>query len=100
MFYRRAKRSPAMTMLGERTNGHAQPSARVWDASLQRIERQLAALGETGERRVEALRDALGQFVAGELETRDAEIATLQKHITELEHQIAQRSEIDERIEE
>jgi hypothetical protein len=83
-----------------KTNGHAEPATRAWDASLARIERRLAELGEAGEQRIVILRDALGEFVATELATRDREISALRKHIAELEHEIARKSEVDQQIDE
>ena len=90
-----------MTMLDAvKRNGHTEPATRAWDASLARIERRLAELGEAGERRIVILRDALGDFVATELATRDREISALRKHIAELEHEIARKSEVDQQIDE
>jgi hypothetical protein len=73
-----------MTMLDEaKTNGHAEPATRAWDARLVAIERRLAALpaeiAETGERRIVILRDALADFAAAELAKRDEEIVSLKK---------------------
>src|SRR5215472_13998355 len=83
-----------------KTNGHAEPATRAWNASLARIERRLAELGETGEQRIVIMRDALGEFVTTELATRDREILPLRKHIVELEHEIARKSEVDQQIDE
>jgi hypothetical protein len=90
-----------MTTLNDaKTNGHAEPATRAWNASFARIERRLAELGEAGEQRIVILRDALGEFVATELATRDREISALRKHIAELEHEIARKSEVDQQIDE
>src|SRR5262245_46862904 len=93
----------AMTILDEingRTNdnGHAaKPVARAWQA---RFEHRLAELAAAGEQRTAALRDAVGEFVAAELATRDSEIATLKAHIVELERRSAQKSAVDQQVEE
>jgi integrase len=49
-----------MTMLdaAKKTNGHAEPT-RAWEA---RIEQRLAALATSGEQRVLALREAMGEL--------------------------------------
>ena len=89
-----------MTMLEAKSNGHIEPATRAWHAHLARIERRVAELFETGEQRVIVLRDALGEFIGNELATRDREILPLRKHIVELEHEIARKSEVDQQIDE
>jgi len=90
-----------MTMLGEvKTNGYSEPATRAWDASLARIERRLAELGEAGEQRIVVLRDALGEFIGNELATRDREIVTLQKHIATLQEKLDQKTAVDTQIDE
>ena len=90
-----------MTMPGEvKTNGYSEPATRAWDAHLARIERRVAELGEAREERIRILRDALGEFIGNELATRDREISDLRKHIAELEHEIARKSEVDQQIDE
>jgi hypothetical protein len=70
-----------MTMLSEATNGngHAQPAPRAGDVRLARIERRLAEIAESGEQRAAVLRDAIADFVAAELASRDGEITSLKK---------------------
>ena len=90
-----------MTMLDEaKPNGHAEPVTRAWDARLAAIERRLAALAESGEHRIVVLRDAIADFAAAELATRDAEIAILKKHVTDLEHQLQQKTAVDQQVHE
>jgi hypothetical protein len=91
-------------MLDTKPNGHAEPATRTWDARLAAIERQLAALPaeivESGEQRIVILRDAIADFAAAELEKRDAEIAILKKHVTDLEHQLQQKTAVDQQVHE
>ncbi|HMF28088.1 MAG TPA: hypothetical protein VKE42_04910, partial [Candidatus Cybelea sp.] len=89
-----------MTMLEAKSNGHIEPATRAWDANLQRIERRLAELGDVGEQRIVILRDALGEFIATELATRDRAIATLQKHIATLQEKLEQKMAVDTQIDE
>jgi hypothetical protein len=90
-----------MTTLNDaKPNGHVDPTTRAWNASLARIERRLAELGEAGEQRIVILRDALGEFVTTELAQRDDEIRTLKKHIGDLENQLAQKSAVDQQVHE
>jgi hypothetical protein len=85
-------------MLDEvKTNGHAEPA---WDARLAKLERRIADIAATGEQRVAILRDAIGDFCAAELAQRDAKIGILEKHISDLEKQLEQKSSVDQQIHE
>jgi hypothetical protein len=97
---RRAERTPAMMLDEVKTNGHAEPVTRAWDASLARIERRVAELGETNEQRITVLRDAIGEFVGNELAQRDDEIEILKKRIATLQEQLAQKTAIDQQVDE
>jgi TolA-binding protein len=91
-----------MTMLLDeaKSNGHAEPVTRAWDARFARIERRLTEIAETGEQRVAVLRDAIGDFYSAELAQRDHEIGTLKKHIADLEQKLQQKTAIDEQAHE
>src|SRR5215831_2186925 len=52
---------------------------RATDARLAVIERWLVDMAESGEQRVLILRDAIADFAAAELATRDDEIVSLKK---------------------
>src|SRR5262245_11592951 len=83
-------------MLDEiKTNGHAEPA---WDARLARIERRLADIVESGDQRIVILRDAIGDFCAGELQKRDDQIRILKEHIADLENQLAQKTLVDRQV--
>jgi hypothetical protein len=87
-----------MTLLDEiRTNGHGEPA---WDARLAKLERRIANIAETGEKRVAILRDAIGEFCDAELAKRDDEIMTLKKHIADLKNQLQQKTSIDRQVHE
>jgi hypothetical protein len=79
-------------------NGHAEPIPRAWDARLAAIERRLADIAGSGEHRIAILRDAIGDFYAGELAKRDDDIAILKKHIADLEHKLAQKTLVDRQV--
>jgi hypothetical protein len=90
-----------MTMLDERKpNGHAEPVPRATDARLAMIERRLAEIAEGGEQRVAILRDAIADFVAGELRERDDEIVSLKKQLADLQQKLEQEAAIDQRVNE
>jgi hypothetical protein len=77
-------------------NGHATAP----DARLAQLERRVAQVAETSEQRTLVLRDAIAEFVATELEARDAEVAALKRHIGDLEHKLTQRSTIEQHVHE
>ncbi len=79
------------------TNGHAELT-RATDAHVARIERRLAEITASGEQRVLALRDAIGEFVDAELAPRDEEIAILKKHVADLEHRFEQKMAVDQQV--
>jgi hypothetical protein len=88
-------------MLDEaKTNGHAEPATRAWDARLARLERRLADIAEIGEQRVMVLRDAIADFAASELARRDAEIVSLKKQLADLQQKLEQQAAIDQRVHE
>ena len=90
-----------MTTLDEsKPNGHAEPVTRVTDARMARIERRLTELAESGEQRVMVLRDAIADFVAGELRERDEEIVSLKKQLADLQQKLEQQAAIDQRVHE
>src|SRR5215831_19530237 len=90
-----------MTLLDEtKTNGHAEPVTRAWDARLARIERRLADIAEAGEQRIVILRDAIADFAAGELRERDEKIAALKGEIADLQQKLEQQAVIDQRVHE
>jgi len=90
-----------MTTLNDaKTNGHADPSSRAWDAHLARIERRIADIAEAGEQRIVVLRDALADFTAAELAQRDGEIRTLKQRIAELERELEQKTAVDQQVHE
>src|SRR5215471_13509946 len=67
-----------MTLLDEtKTNGHAEPVTRAWDARLARIERRLADIAEAGEK-----------------------IAALKGEIADLQQKLEQQAVIDQRVHE
>ena len=77
-----------MTIELNERNGHA--AAAEMHIFLARLERRLAEVAESGEQRLEqrvvVLRDAIGDFVAEELEWRDEEIRNREQRVAELEH--------------
>src|SRR5215472_154787 len=88
-------------MLDEaRTNGHADLPTRITDAAMARIERCLAELADSGEQRVVALRDAIGEFVDGELAQRDEAIAVLTKRVADLEYEFERKTAFDQQVHE
>jgi polyhydroxyalkanoate synthesis regulator phasin len=91
-----------MSMHNEvRGNGHTESMPRATDAYVARIESRIAKIEASGEQRVNALRDAVGEFIDGELTPRDEqiaasneEIATLKKRVADLEHKVAQQAAV------
>jgi hypothetical protein len=81
-----------------KTNGHAEPMPRAWDARLAAIERRLADIAGSGEHRIAILRDAIGDFCAGELAKRDDQIGSLKEHIADLERQLAEKTAVDRQV--
>jgi predicted component of type VI protein secretion system len=62
------------------------------------IERRLAVIAESGERRVLILRDAIADFAAAELAKRDEEIVNLKKQLADLQQKLEQQSAINQRV--
>jgi hypothetical protein len=83
-----------------KTNGHAEPATRAWDARLARIERRIADIAEASEQRVAILRDAIADFAAAELAKRDEEIVSLKKQLADLQQKLEQQAAIDQRVHE
>jgi hypothetical protein len=64
------------------------------------IERRVAELAEAGEQRTVVLRDAIADFVVGEMADRDNEIMTLKKQLADLQQKLKQQAAIDRRVNE
>src|SRR5262249_5020843 len=72
-------------------------ATRTWEG---RIEKRLAEITTTYERRIEILRDALADFTSSELAERDQEIARLKAQIATLEQKLEQQASVDQRVHE
>ena len=81
-------------------HGDAQPVTKAWDVRMTAIERRLAEIATRGEQRVAILRDAMVDFAADELASRDAEIDVLKKNIADLERKLEQRTAVDQLVNE
>ena len=74
------------------TDGNVVP---IPSAALARLEHRLA---EAGEQRVLILRDAVGDFVANELEQRDQDIVELKSEIENLRQILAEQQAVTDRL--
>jgi hypothetical protein len=92
-----------------KTNGHerVKDGVVITDASMARIERRMAEIEAGGEKRVNALRDAVGEYIDDEFTPRDEEIASLhaenaalRKCVADLEHKVAQQAAVVQQVRE
>src|SRR5262249_42526716 len=64
-------------MKEERTDTERGSATRAWDSRFTKLEQRLAEIADSNEERVLALRDAVSEFSATELATRDRDAGSI-----------------------